>query len=52
LSSSQIAPINAVSPYKETEMPKLSPSAASFAYSFGCVASSARYVMNTGGGGV
>ena len=29
-----MAPINAVSPYKETEIPKLSLAAASLAYSF------------------
>ena len=39
-----------MSAYKETETPKLSPAAASFAYNFDCVAYSTRDVRKRGGG--
>ena len=45
-----IAPINAVSPNKETDTPNPSLAAASLAYNFGCVAYSTRDVRNNGGG--
>ena len=49
-SSRPCAPINAVLPYKETDLPNSSFFAASLAYNFGCVVYSKRDVRNNGGG--